>query len=64
MASPITALVFLGGLGLRLISGGGGIGLSLVFIGGFITELPIGILFVFFHYGQWPFGYLALMSLT
>ncbi len=33
MASPTTALVFLGDLGLRLISGGrGAMGLSLVFV--------------------------------
>ncbi len=45
-----TALVFLGGLGLRLISGGGGaVGLSLVFVlRGLILELPVGVLFVFF----------------
>ncbi len=49
MASPMTAFVFLGGLGLRLISKGKGIGLSLVFIGGFIVGLPMGILFVLFH---------------
>ncbi len=44
----MTALVFLGGLGLRLISGGGGIRLSLVFIGDLVAGLPIGILFVLF----------------
>ncbi len=48
MASPTTVFVFLGGLGLKLISGGGGIGLSLVFIGGLIAGLLIGILFVLF----------------
>ncbi len=50
MASPTTALVFLGGLGLRLISGGGGaVGLSLVFVlGGHILGLPVGVFVVFF----------------
>ncbi len=50
MASPTTALVFLGGLGLRLISGGGGtMGLSLVFVlRGLILGLPVGVLLVFF----------------
>ncbi len=50
MASPTTALVFFEGLGLRLISrGGGAVGLSLVFVlGGLILGLPVGILFVFF----------------
>ncbi len=49
IASPTAALVFLGSLGLRLISGGGGaVGLSLVVVfGGLILELPVGILFVF-----------------
>ncbi len=38
IVSPTPALVFLGGLGLRLVSGGGGaVGLSLVFVlGGLI----------------------------
>ncbi len=49
MASPMTALVFLGGLGLRLISGSGGIGLSLVFIRGLVAGLLIDILFLFFR---------------
>ncbi len=50
MASPTTVLVFLGSLGLRLISGGGGaVGLSLVFVlGGLILGLPVGVFFVFF----------------
>ncbi len=50
MASPTTAFVFLGGLGLRLISeGGGAVGLSLVFIlGGLILGLPVGVLLEFF----------------
>ncbi len=50
MASPTTALVFLGSLGLRLISGGGGaVRLSLVFVlGGLILGLPVGVLLVFF----------------
>ncbi len=50
MASPTTALVFLGGLGLGLISGGGGaVELSLVFVlGGFILGLLVGVLLVFF----------------
>ncbi len=54
MASPTTVLVFLGGLDLRLISGGGAtVGLSLVFVlGGLILGLPVGILLVFF----WPTG--------
>ncbi len=51
MASPTTALVFLWGLGLRLISGGGGIELSDVFvlIRDLVLGLPIGILFVLFR---------------
>ncbi len=50
MASPTTALVFLGGLSLRLISGGGrAVGLSLLFVlGGLILGLPVGVLLVFF----------------
>ncbi len=50
MASPTTALVFLGSLGLRLISGGGGaVGLSLVFVlRGLILGLPLGVLLIFF----------------
>ncbi len=50
IASPTTALVFLGSLGLRLISGGEkAVGLSLVFVlGGLILGLPVGILLVFF----------------
>ncbi len=48
MASPTTALVFFGGLGLRLISKRGGLGLSLV-LGGLIAGLLIGILLVFFY---------------
>ncbi len=50
MASPTTALVFLGSLDLRLISVGGGVvGFSLVFVlGGFILGLLVGVLLVFF----------------
>ncbi len=49
MAFSTTALVFLGGLGLRLISRRGGLRLSLVFIlGSFIARLPIDILLIFF----------------
>ncbi len=50
MASPTTVLVFLGRLGLRLVSGSGGaVGLCLVFVlGGLILELPVGVLLVFF----------------
>ncbi len=50
MASLTTALVFLGGLGLRLISGDrGAVELSLVFVlRGLILGLPVGILLVFF----------------
>ncbi len=50
MTSPTTALVFLGSLSLRLISGGGGaVGLSLVFVlGGLALGLLVGILLVFF----------------
>ncbi len=49
MASPTTALIFLGGLDLRLISGGrGAMGLSLVFvIGGLVLVLPVGVFLVF-----------------
>ncbi len=50
MTSLITALVFLDGLGLKLISGDRGIvGLKLVFvfIGGLVAGLLIDILFVF-----------------
>ncbi len=48
MASLTTAIVFLGSLGLRLISGDGGVvGLSLVFIlGGLILGLPLGVFFL------------------
>ncbi len=48
MASLTTALVFLGGLGLRLISGvGGAMGLSLVFVlGGLALGLSVGVLLV------------------
>ncbi len=50
MAFPTTALVFLGSLSLRLISGGGGVvGLSFVFVlGGRILGLPVGDLLVLF----------------
>ncbi len=50
MASPTTAFDFLGSLGLRLISRGGGVvGLSLVFaLGGLALGLPVGVLLVFF----------------
>ncbi len=49
MASPTTAFVFFGSLGLKLISGGGGIvGLSFVFVlGGIIARLSVGVLVVF-----------------
>ncbi len=49
MASPTTALLFFGGLDLRLISVGRGIvGLSLVFVlGGLIAGLSVGVLLVF-----------------
>ncbi len=49
MASLTTALVFLGSLGLKLISGGGGVaGLSLVFVlGGLALGLSVGVLLVF-----------------
>ncbi len=48
MASSTTALVFLGSLGLRLMSGGGVVGLSLVFVlGDFALGLSIGVLLVF-----------------
>ncbi len=50
MVSLTTALIFLGGLGLRLISGGRGIvklSLVFVFIEGLVAELPVGVLFVF-----------------
>ncbi len=49
VASPTNALVFLEDLGLKLISGSEGIGFSLVFIGGLVAGLPIGILFIFFR---------------
>ncbi len=50
MASLTTALIFFGGLRLRLISGGGGaVGLSLVFVlGDLVLRLPIGVFLVFF----------------
>ncbi len=50
MASLMTAFIFFGGLGLRLISeGGGAVGLSLVFVlEDLILGLPIGVLLVFF----------------
>ncbi len=50
MASPTTALIFFGSLGLRLISGGGGVvRLSLVFVlRGLILGLLVGVLLVFF----------------
>ncbi len=50
MAFLTTPFVFLGSLGLRLISGGGGaVGLNLVFVlGGLILGLPVGVLLVFF----------------
>ncbi len=53
IASPTTAYVLLGSLGLRLISGSGGVvGLSLVFVlGDLIVGLPVGVLLAFF--GQW-----------
>ncbi len=59
MASPMTALIFLGSLGLRLVSGvGGAVGLSLVFVlGGLILGLPVGVLLVFF--GRWAVAFRA-----
>ncbi len=50
MVSPTIALVFFGSLGLRLISGGGGVvGLSLVFVlGGLILGLQVGVFLIFF----------------
>ena len=50
IASPTTAFIFLGSLGLRLISGDGkAVGLSLVFVlGGLILRLLVGIFLVFF----------------
>ncbi len=50
MASLTTALVFLGSLGLRLISGGGAtVGLNLVFVlGGLALGLSVSVFFVFF----------------
>ena len=50
MASSTAALVFFGGLGLRLISGSGGaMGLSLVFVlGGLVLGLSISVFLVFF----------------
>ncbi len=49
MASLTTALVFLGGLSLRLISGGGrAVGLNLIFVlKGLILGLPVGVLLSF-----------------
>ncbi len=51
MASLTTAFVFLGGLGLRLISRGrGAVGLSFIFVlGGLILGLSVGVLLVFFR---------------
>ncbi len=48
MASPTTSLVFLGSLGLRLISKRGGLGLSLV-LGSLIAGLLVDVLLVFFR---------------
>ena len=50
MASPTTALVFFGGLNLRLISGNeGAVRLSFVFVfGGLVLRFPVGVFFVFF----------------
>ncbi len=49
MASPMTALVLLWGLGLKLISrGGGAVGLGLDFVlGGLALGLSVGVLLVF-----------------
>ncbi len=49
MASPTTALIFFGSLGLRLISrSGGAVGLNIVFVlEGLILELLVDILLVF-----------------
>ncbi len=43
-----TSLIFLGSLGLRLISKRGGLGLRLVF-GSLIARLLVGVLLVFFR---------------
>ncbi len=51
IASPTTALVFLGSLGLRLISkGGGAVGLNLIFVllRYLVLGLSVGVLLVFF----------------
>ncbi len=65
MASPITKLVFRGGLGLKLISEvGGAVRLSLVFVlRGLILGLLVDILLIFLADGRWPFGHLASISL-
>ncbi len=48
MAYLVTALVFLGSLGLRLISGGKVVGLSLIFVlGSLALGLSVGVLLVF-----------------
>ncbi len=49
ITSPSTTPVFFGGLGLRLIGGGGIMGLSLIFVlvGGLVAGRPIGVLLVF-----------------
>ncbi len=59
MAFPKTTLVFLGGMGLRLISGSGeAVGLSLVFVlGDLILGLPVGVFLVFF--GRWVMAFWA-----
>ncbi len=56
-AFPMTALAFLVGLDLTLISGGRRIGLSLifVFIGRLVTRLSIGIIFVLFRWRAMAF---------
>ncbi len=58
MVSPTPEFVFLGSLGLRLISGGGEtMGLSLIFVlGGLILELLIGIFLVFLCRRAMAFG--------
>ncbi len=58
MTSPTTALVFFGGLGLRLMSGSGGaVRLSLVFVfGDLVLGLPVSVLLVFWLTGDGPLG--------
>ena len=58
MTSPTTALVFFGGLYLRLISKREIVRLSFFFIlGSLITVYPIDVLFIFFD--QWAMAFWA-----